>query len=113
MKKGYDDSRVASVTKEIIMSNGKRKYLIFSTFLAMLIMAITDSTRGILVPTFKDVFNVSDTAIGMFLLVYSLTYVVSTYFGGLLCAKYGQKKMIISGMCIAGVGFFHLICTSF
>lgn len=92
------------------MNNGKRKYLILTTFLAMLIMAITDSTRGILVPTFKEVFHVSDTTIGSFLLVYSLTYVVATYLGGLLCAKYGQKKIIIIGMGIAGTGF---LLTSF
>lgn len=92
------------------MSNGKRKYLIFTTFLAMLIMALTDSTRGILVPTFKTIFNVSDTAIGTFLAVYSLTYLVMSYIASLLCTKYGQKKMIILGMAIAGSGF---LMTSF
>lgn len=92
------------------MDTFKRNYLIFSTFLAMLIMAITDSTKGILVPTFKEVFGVSDTSIGTFLMIGSLTYVITTYLGGIICPKIGQKRLIISGMLIAGCGF---LCTSY
>jgi len=92
------------------MQNFKTKYMIFATFFAMLIMAITDSTKGILIPTFKEVFQVSDTTIGTFLMLGSISYVASTYFGSILCGKLGQKKIIMFGMTIAGFGF---LATSF
>jgi len=87
------------------MKNFKTKYMIFATFFAMLIMAITDSTKGILIPTFKETFQVSDTTIGTFLMLGSLSYVASTYFGSILCSKLGQKKIIMLGMTIAGFSF--------
>ncbi|MBN2899141.1 MAG: MFS transporter [Clostridia bacterium] len=92
------------------MTKNKRLYLIMTTFFAMLIMAIADSTKGILIPTFKEVFGVSDTIIGTFLMTYSLTYVIMTYLGSLLCAHIGQKKTIVLGLFIAGTGF---LITSF
>jgi fucose permease len=88
----------------------RRLYLITSTFLAMLIMAITDSTKGILVPTFKDTFNVTDTSIGTFLLIGSLVYMFTTYHGSKVCDHIGQKKSIVIGMAIAGIGY---LMTSF
>lgn len=87
------------------MKEFKTKYMIFATFFAMLIMAITDSTKGILIPTFKETFNVSDTTIGTFLMLGSLSYVASTYFGSILCSKLGQKRIIMLGMTIAGFSF--------
>ncbi len=92
------------------MKSIQTKYMIFATFFAMLIMAITDSTKGILIPTFKEVFQVSDTTIGTFLMLGSLSYVASTYFGSIMCGKIGQKKTIMLGMTIAGFGF---LATSF
>lgn len=88
----------------------RRLYLIISTFLAMLIMAITDSTKGILVPTFKETFNVTDTKIGTFLLIGSIVYMITTYYGSKICDHIGQKKSIVIGMTIAGLGF---LLTSF
>lgn len=92
------------------MTKHNRVYLIITTFLAMLIMAISDSTKGILIPTFKATFGVNDTSIATLLVSYSMTYVIMTYFGGLLCSKIGQKKSIIIGMLVAGSGF---LATSF
>lgn len=92
------------------MTKFKTNYMIFATFFSMLIMAITDSTKGILIPSFKDIFSVSDTTIGTFLLLGSLSYVASTYIGSILCSKLGQKSIIMLGMTIAGTAF---LLTSF
>ncbi len=92
------------------MTKFKTNYMIFATFFSMLIMAITDSTKGILIPSFKDIFSVSDTTIGTFLLLGSLSYVASTYLGSILCSKLGQKSIIMLGMTIAGTAF---LITSF
>lgn len=92
------------------MKNFRTKYMIFATFFSMLIMAIADSTKGILIPTFKEVFQVTDTTIGTFLLFGSLSYVASTYFGSILTEKLGQKHIIMLGVSIAGLSF---LATSF
>ncbi|MBN2795758.1 MAG: MFS transporter [Clostridia bacterium] len=88
------------------MKKSQTLYTIIASFSAMLIMAITESIRGILVPTFKETFNVNDTSIGIFLLIASFAYVVFTYFAGKMVKHHGQRKTIILGMLIAGSGFF-------
>lgn len=87
------------------MNRIKKYYLVGATFMAMFIMAISDSTRGLLIPTFKSEFYVSDTTIGIFLFICSLAYVTGTYVGSILCSRFGQKRIIQLGMAIAGVSF--------
>lgn len=87
------------------MTKKNTTYVIIASFFAMLIMAITESIRGILIPTFKGEFNVNDTQIGIFLFVASLAYVIATIFAGKMVHKFGQKKTIITGMTISGIGF--------
>lgn len=87
------------------MKKSQTIYTIIASFTAMLIMAITESIRGILVPTFKETFNVNDTSIGVFLFMASLAYVLFTYFAGKMVKHLGQRKTIMIGMFIAGSGF--------
>lgn len=81
-------------------------YTIGASFFIMLIMAITESIRGILIPTFKVDFGVNDTSIGVFLFIASLAYVISTHFAGKMVKHFGQKRTAIVGMVISGTGFF-------
>lgn len=87
------------------MKKSKTIYIIVASFIAMLILAITESIRGILIPTFKIDFNVSDTQIGLFLLLGTLAFVVSTHFAGKAVKNFGQKHSAILGMTISGLGF--------
>ncbi len=87
------------------MKKQNTKYTIVASFFLMLVMAITESIRGILIPTFKVDFNVSDTDIGVFLFLSSLAYVLFTPIAGKVVHKYGQKRTAIVGMSIAGLGF--------
>lgn len=88
------------------MKKQQTYYVIFASFVVMLIMAITESARGILVPTFKDEFGVSNTQMGNFILLTSLAYVIATYFAAKLVKANGQKKTILLGMFVSASGFF-------
>lgn len=72
--------------------------LIFFIFLLMIMNAVAENIRGVLVPVFKLEFGVKDTNIGVFLFIGSLGYVIATFIGGLLCEKIGQKKVLLTGM---------------
>lgn len=87
------------------MKTRATRYMIFMTFLTMFCLAVTDGSRGILIPTFKSVFSVNDTAIGLLLTFSSLAYLVASYFGSLLCQHFGQKKVILLGIMFSGIGF--------
>lgn len=87
------------------MENLRTKYTILASFAVILIMAITENIRGVLVPTFKLTFGVTDNEIGIFLFLASLAFVVFTYFAGKMVKQLGQKKTAIIGMTIAGTGF--------
>jgi len=87
------------------MTKKKTYYTIGASFFAMLIMAITENSRGVLIPTFKAEFGVSDTTIGLFLFFVTLSFVVSTHFAAEYVKKHGQKFTIRLGMGLAGAGF--------
>lgn len=87
------------------MTKKKTYYAIGASFFAMFVMAITENSRGVLIPTFKNEFGVSDTWIGIFLALATLSFLVSTYFAANHVKKHGQKNTIRLGMTIAGLGF--------
>lgn len=88
------------------MKKGHKIYAIVASFFVMLIMAITESIRGILIPTFKLDFNITDTQIGRFLFLSTLAYIVGTYFAGKVSRVMNQKQLSIIGMIISALGFF-------
>ena len=95
------------------MTKKKTYYTIFASFFAMLVMAITENSRGVLVPTYKEEFGVSNTGIGFFLALVTLSFIVSTHFAGRLVKNYGQKKSAMIGMSIAGSGFLITAFTQY
>ncbi|WP_392485910.1 MFS transporter [Haloimpatiens sp. FM7315] len=90
------------------MKNKKTIVMIFFIFLLMIMNAIAENLRGILIPVFKNEFAVNDTSIGIMLFIGSLGYVVSTFVGGFLCEKIGQKKVLVFGLIfmIMSLGIF-------
>ncbi|MFD3158047.1 MFS transporter [Haloimpatiens sp. FM7330] len=67
-------------------------------FLIMFTMAIIDNLKGAFVPTYKNVFHVTDVNIGLMITSASIGYIICTYIGGYLSGKIGQKKVIILGL---------------
>lgn len=87
------------------MKKSHKIYAIVASFIVMFIMAITESIRGILIPSFKQDFNVTDTQIGYLLAAATLAYVLGTYIAGKLSKYRNQKQLVIIGMIISAVGF--------
>ncbi len=88
------------------MKKSHKIYAIVASFVVMFILAVTESIRGILIPTFMLDFNVSDTQIGMLLVLSTLAYILGTYLAGSLSRFMNQKQLVIIGMIISGLGFF-------
>lgn len=87
------------------MTKIQKIYAIVASFAVMLIMAITESIRGILIPTFKLDFNINDTQIGGFLLISTFAYILGTFIAGKLSRIANQKQLSIMGMMISATGF--------
>lgn len=84
--------------KEKVTNNKSTFTIIIFIFLLMIMNAISENIRGVLIPVFKSEFGVKDTNIGIFLFIGSLGYVIATFIGGLLCEKVGQKKVLSIGI---------------
>lgn len=67
-------------------------------FIMMVLIAITENTKGIFIPGFKAEFGVNDAQIGNMIILTSLMYMFATFIGGTLCQKIGQKKVFIIGL---------------
>ncbi len=89
----------------------KKQYIIpiVFIFMMMILNATAENVRGVFIPLFKNDFSINDTEIGFMLTVSSVGYIVFTYIGGVLCEKFGQKKVFIAGfisMVIALLGLW-------
>lgn len=85
----------------------KRKNLstLIFIFITMVLVAVADNVKGVLVPAFKESFNITNSNIGDIFLIGSIGYVLFTYLGGILCEKIGQKKTY-------GLGFLSVILSA-
>ncbi|SHJ42994.1 MFS transporter [Tepidibacter formicigenes] len=73
----------------------KHKSSILFIFVNMMVIGFAESMRGLFVPQFKQAFSITDSLIGFMFSLAILGYIISTYLGGILCSKFGQKKVII------------------
>lgn len=69
-------------------------------FVAMIMAAITENTKGVFVPGFKENFAVGNKEISYMIIGTAAVYMIATFIGGYLCEKIGQKKVFISGLVI-------------
>ncbi|WP_051652417.1 MFS transporter [Clostridium algidicarnis] len=69
-------------------------------FMIMILAAVSENTRGVFIPGFKENFSVNDTKIGFMLTMGSIGYIAFTYLGGALSEKIGQRKVINIGILV-------------
>lgn len=69
-------------------------------FVMMIMAAVTENTKGVFVPGFKELFNVGNKEISYMIIGTSAAYMVTTFIGGYLCEKIGQKLVLISGIIV-------------
>lgn len=77
--------------------------IIIFIFLIMISLALAENFRGIFIPNFKSSFDISDSGIGFMDSLGTLSYVIFTFIGSLLCEKFGQKIVFIIGLIIMSV----------
>ncbi|MFD3155292.1 MFS transporter [Haloimpatiens sp. FM7330] len=82
------------------MKNIRNLTIVIFIFLLMIMNAVVENMRGVLVPIFKTEFFVKDTSIGFMFLIGSLGYMIATFLGGLLSEKVGQKKVLLLGIIV-------------
>ncbi|WP_051540550.1 MFS transporter [Clostridium ihumii] len=87
------------------MTKGKNKSVLIFAFITMLLIAVVDNIKGVLVPAFKTSFSINNSQVGDIFFIGSIAYVLFTYLGGILCEKLGQKKTY-------GLGFIIIIFSS-
>lgn len=61
----------------------------------MLMAAVIESMRGILVPSFKDLIGMNSTLVGTMLTLGSLGYVSATYLAGPIRQRWGNKRLML------------------
>lgn len=69
-------------------------------FVLMAMSAVTENSKGVFVPGFKEQFMVGDRAISYMIIGTSAAYMLASFLGGYLCEKIGQKLVLISGITV-------------
>lgn len=93
------------------VSKIKKNIPVLFMFIIMILLAFCDNVRGVFIPVFKNEFGVNDTTIGMMLTISSVGYIVSSYIGGFLCEKIGQKKVAMIGFIFSIASLLGISCS--
>ncbi len=86
--------------------------LIVVIFVTMVIIAMSENGKGVLVPTFKTVFRINDGSIGFLLLLVSFSYMLGTYMASHLINLITRKKTWLLGALLLGAGNVILMFTN-
>jgi Fucose permease len=84
------------------------KFLYILSFGVMLMMGLIDSMRGPIIPNIRTGFNINYTSVGTMLFIASLGFLVSTFVSGLLCDRFGQKKVLFFGFICSMAGILTI-----
>lgn len=82
----------------------KNTALIILAFLMMATFGFITNIKGVVLPSIKDYFSVTYGQIGLMLFLASLGFTFGTFLGGLAGDKYGQKKVLLVGFLLLGLG---------
>lgn len=77
-------------------------------FAIMILSAMGDNLRGVFIPSFKADFLVTDTHMGIMLVVGSIGYIICAYLGGMICETLGHKKVISIGLTFMIISLFTM-----
>ncbi len=88
------------------MKNSQAKYAVFASFTTMLVMAMSYAIRGMLVPTFKEVFTIGNSEIGWLISTTTIVTMLFSYGGSMMCMRYGQKPILIIGTLVSGLSYY-------
>jgi|GEM_PF-2600852 len=75
------------------MGDRERK-LIYLSFFFMCLFAITDSTRGVFLPSIKSTYLVTDTQLGLISSLSSLSFMIAMPFAAMIAERFGYRSLI-------------------
>lgn len=64
----------------------------------MVFFALFDSPKNILIPAFKQSFEIGNTMMGSLVFASSISFTIMTYFSGKICGKWGHQKTIVGSL---------------
>lgn len=72
----------------------------------MVFFALFDSPKNILIPAYKQSFEIENTVMGSMVFASSIIFTIMTYFSEKICGKLGHQKMIaVSLIGLIAIGF--------
>jgi|GEM_PF-3389292 len=72
----------------------------------MVFFALFDSPKNILIPAYKQSFEIENTVMGSMVFASSIIFTIMTYFSEKICGKLGHQKMIAVGLIgLIAIGF--------
>ncbi len=77
----------------------------------MVFFALFDSSKNILIPAFKQSFEIDNTMMGGLVFASSIIFTIMTYFSERICGKLGHQKMIATsliGLVALGLGIWQV-----
>lgn len=77
-------------------------------FIFMLFQAVVENTRGVFVPSFKKVYILNDSDIGVLFMITSLFYMVGTFITARLIELIGRKRVLIFAQIITAICLLSL-----
>lgn len=80
-------------------------------FSIMVIIGFVGNLRGALLPSIKKDLSISYSDIGLMIFVTSLGYFSSTFFGGIIGDRIGQRKVLAFGFAVITIGLIGILFT--
>lgn len=80
------------------MNKSINRLAVIILFLMMLMSAVIESMRGILVPSFKDIIGMNNTMVGTMLTLGSIGYVGATYLADIIRSRFGNKQLMLTAV---------------
>ena len=71
----------------------------------MIIFGVSDMVRGVIGPSLLQTFHINYAWLGFLFSISSIGYLISSFFGGFLLERFGQKKVMLLGTLLFAVGF--------
>lgn len=76
----------------------KQRSLFIFAFSAMFMIGYLDSLRGPLIPDIRQAFSISYSSVGVIFLVAGFGFLIAALPGGILCDRFGEKKVLTFGL---------------
>lgn len=80
------------------MKTNTQRLTIVTIFLMMLMSAVIESMRGILMPSFKEIIGMNNSLVATMLTVGSLGYVSATFIANPISRRFGNKVLMMTAV---------------